>query len=125
MTERQMQLRIGALVLVAIGLFMTFVLSIGQRSALFQERYSLWTSFSATEGLAVGAPVRLAGLTVGNVTRISFGRDPKDRRIAITLHDDSQAFAQLLNRWEGPIKRLCIRMLNDEHKAEDVTQEAF
>lgn len=85
MTERQMQLRIGALVLVAIGLFMIFVLSIGQRSALFQERYSLWTSFSSTEGLAVGAPVRLAGLTVGNVTRVSFGRDPKDRRIAITL----------------------------------------
>ncbi|HSB70019.1 MAG TPA: MlaD family protein [Candidatus Methylomirabilis sp.] len=85
MTERQMQLRIGALVLVAIGLFMTFVLSIGQRSALFQQRYSLWTSFSSTEGLAVGAPVRLAGLTVGNVTRVSFGGDPKDRRIAITL----------------------------------------
>jgi len=85
MTERQMQLRIGALVLVAIALFMGFVLSIGQRSTLFQERYSLVTSFSSTEGLAVGAPVRLAGVTVGNVTRISFGRDPKDRRIAMTL----------------------------------------
>jgi phospholipid/cholesterol/gamma-HCH transport system substrate-binding protein len=85
MTERQMQLRIGALVLVAILLFMGFVLSIGQRSALFQERYSLLTTFSSTEGLAVGAPVRLAGLTVGNVTRISFGRDPKDRRITMTL----------------------------------------
>jgi phospholipid/cholesterol/gamma-HCH transport system substrate-binding protein len=85
MTERQMQLRIGALVLVAIVLFMGFVLSIGQRSTLFQERYSLVTSFSSTEGLAVGAPVRLAGLTVGNITRISFGRDPRDRRIAMTL----------------------------------------
>lgn len=85
MTQRQMQLRIGALVLVAILLFMGFVLSIGQRSALFQERYSLITTFNSTEGLAVGAPVRLAGVTVGNVTRISFGRDPKDRRIAMTL----------------------------------------
>jgi phospholipid/cholesterol/gamma-HCH transport system substrate-binding protein len=85
MTERQMQLRIGALVLVAILLFVGFVLSIGQRSALFQERYSLITTFSSTEGLAVGAPVRLAGVTVGNVTRINFGRDPKDRRIAMTL----------------------------------------
>ena len=85
MTERQMQLRIGALVLVAILLFMGFVLSIGQRSTLFQERYSLLTTFSSTEGLAVGAPVRLAGLTVGNVTRISFGRDPRDRRISMTL----------------------------------------
>lgn len=85
MTERQMQLRIGALVLVAILLFMGFVLSIGRRSALFEERYSLWTSFSSTEGLTVGAPVRLAGVTVGNVTRVAFGRDPKDRRILLTL----------------------------------------
>jgi phospholipid/cholesterol/gamma-HCH transport system substrate-binding protein len=85
MTERQMQLRIGALVLTAILLFMGFVLSVGKRSALFEERYSLWTSFSSTEGLAVGAPVRLAGVTVGNVTRIAFGRDFKDPRIALTL----------------------------------------
>jgi phospholipid/cholesterol/gamma-HCH transport system substrate-binding protein len=85
MTERQMQLRIGALVLTALLLFMGFVLSVGKRSALFEERYSLWTSFSSTEGLAVGAPLRLAGVTVGNVTRIAFGRDLKDRRIALTL----------------------------------------
>jgi len=85
MTERQIQMRIGALVLAAILLFIGFVLSIGRRSALFEERFSLWASFSSTEGLAVGAPVRLAGVTVGNVTRISFGRDPKDRRIVLTL----------------------------------------
>jgi phospholipid/cholesterol/gamma-HCH transport system substrate-binding protein len=85
MTERQMQLRIGALVLTAILLFMGFVLSVGKRSALFEERYSLWTSFSSTEGLAVGAPIRLAGVSVGNVTRIAFGRDLTDRRINLTL----------------------------------------
>ena len=85
MTERQMQVRIGALVLVGIVLFIGFVLSIGKRSALFQEKYSLWSSFSSTEGLAEGSPVRLAGVTVGNVTRISFGREPRDRRITVTL----------------------------------------
>lgn len=85
MTERQMQLRIGALVVTAILLFMAFVLSVGKRSALFEDRYSLWTSFSSTEGLAVGAPIRLAGVTIGNVTRIAFGRDLKDRRIVLTL----------------------------------------
>jgi phospholipid/cholesterol/gamma-HCH transport system substrate-binding protein len=85
MTERQMQVRIGALVLVGILIFFAFVLSIGKRSALFEERYSLWTSFSSSEGLAVGSPVRLAGVTVGNVTHISFGRDPRDRRIVVTL----------------------------------------
>ncbi len=85
MTERQMQLRIGALVLVGIVLFIGFVLSIGKRSTLFQEKYSLWSSFSSTEGLAAGSPVRLAGVTVGNVTGITFGRGPRDRRIAVTL----------------------------------------
>jgi phospholipid/cholesterol/gamma-HCH transport system substrate-binding protein len=80
-----MQLRIGALVLVGIVFFIGFVLSIGRRSTLFQEKYSLWASFSSTEGLAVGSPVRLAGVTVGNVTRIAFGREPRDRRIAVTL----------------------------------------
>ncbi len=85
MTERQMQLRIGTLVLAAILIFMGFVLAIGRRSALFEERYSLWTSFNSTEGVMVGAPVRLAGVTVGNVTRLSFGREPKDRHIILTL----------------------------------------
>lgn len=85
MTERQMELRIGVLVLAAILLFMGFVLSISRRTALFEDRYSLWSSFSSTEGLAQGAPVRLAGVTVGNVTRIAFGRDATDRRIVVTL----------------------------------------
>ena len=85
MTERQMQLRIGALVLAGILLFMGFVLSVGKRSALFEERYSLRSSFTSTEGLAVGSPVRLAGVTVGNVTRIAFGSDPRERRIAVTI----------------------------------------
>ena len=85
MTERQLQLRIGVLILTAILLFVGFVLAIGRRSALFEERYSLWTSFSATEGLGVGASVRLAGVPVGNVTRITFGRDPRERGIIIWL----------------------------------------
>ncbi|HTX54018.1 MAG TPA: MlaD family protein [Candidatus Baltobacteraceae bacterium] len=85
LTERQMQFRIGMLVLVCILLFMGFVLSVGQRSALFEKHYSLWASFSSSEGLADGAPVRLAGVTVGNVTGIAFGRDPKDRRINVTF----------------------------------------
>src|SRR5688572_26754246 len=54
-----------------------------------------------------------------------FGMSDEQAMWRVQMHDDNQAFAQLLTRWEGPIKRLCIRMLNDEHKAEDVTQEAF
>jgi len=35
------------------------------------------------------------------------------------------AFARLVERWQKPIQRLCLRMLGDVHRAEDLTQEAF
>ena len=85
MTQAQMQLRIGVLVLTAILLFMGFVLAVGKRSALFEDRYTLWTSFESTEGLAVGAPVRLAGVTVGTVTQINFSRQLRERSIVLML----------------------------------------
>ena len=39
--------------------------------------------------------------------------------------DDHAAFAQLVQRWEAPIQRLCARMTGDLHRAEDLAQEAF
>lgn len=54
-----------------------------------------------------------------------FGTSDEEAMWRVQMHDDARAFAQLLARWEAPIQRLCIRILGDEHKAEDVTQEAF
>ncbi len=95
MTERQMQLRIGALVLAAILLFVGFVLSIGRRSALFEERYPLVTSFSSSEGLQVGAAVRLAGVTVGTVSQIAFARDKTAGNVLFTLSIERRVQEQI------------------------------
>jgi RNA polymerase sigma-70 factor (ECF subfamily) len=43
----------------------------------------------------------------------------------VQTHDDASAFAQLVKRWESPVRRLCTRITGDEHKAQDLTQEAF
>ena len=43
----------------------------------------------------------------------------------IKLHDDPQAFASLMARWQRPIQRLCFRMTGDMQDAEDLTQTAF
>jgi phospholipid/cholesterol/gamma-HCH transport system substrate-binding protein len=90
MTERESrtQLRVGLFVLAAIILFVAFVLTIGSQTRVFRTGYALRASFSSAEGLIEGAPVRLAGLTVGNVTRIGFGRDPGDKRIVVDLSVD-------------------------------------
>jgi RNA polymerase sigma-70 factor, ECF subfamily len=54
-----------------------------------------------------------------------FGMSDEQAMWRVQMHDDAHAFASLLERWEEPIRHLGIRMLGDEHKAEDVTQEAF
>jgi len=43
----------------------------------------------------------------------------------VQTEDDERAFAQLVRRWEEPLRRLCARMLGDTHRGEDVAQEAF
>ncbi|HTD67093.1 MAG TPA: RNA polymerase sigma factor [Candidatus Limnocylindria bacterium] len=43
----------------------------------------------------------------------------------VQMQDDPEAFAVLVERWEGPIQNLCTRMLGDAHRGEDLAQEAF
>src|SRR5437016_3830380 len=43
----------------------------------------------------------------------------------VQTQEDHHAFAQLVERWEEPIRRLCARMTGDTHRAEDLKQEAF
>jgi RNA polymerase sigma-70 factor (ECF subfamily) len=43
----------------------------------------------------------------------------------VQMHDDAEAFAQLLKRWQAPIERLCTRMIGDGHKGQDLAQETF
>jgi RNA polymerase sigma-70 factor, ECF subfamily len=43
----------------------------------------------------------------------------------VQMQDDAEAFALLVERWEGPIQNLCTRMLGDAHRGEDVAQETF
>ena len=52
---------------------------------------------------------------------------PSDEQIMwrVRSNDDPEAFAQLVNKWQGSIQRLCVRMLGDAHRGEDLAQEAF
>ena len=43
----------------------------------------------------------------------------------VRTDDDSQAFAQLVERWQRPIQNLCTRMTGDSHRGEDLAQETF
>jgi RNA polymerase sigma-70 factor (ECF subfamily) len=43
----------------------------------------------------------------------------------VQRYGDPAAFARLVERWEGPVRRLCARMTGDVHAGEDLAQEAF
>ena len=88
--ELLIKFRVGIFVLVLVVLFVAFVLTIGIQTRLFEDRYTLRAAFRNVQGLVVGAPVRLAGLTVGNVQRISFGPDPVDPRVHVEATIDQQ-----------------------------------
>jgi RNA polymerase sigma-70 factor (ECF subfamily) len=54
--------------------------------------------------------------------------EPSSDEAAMRLvqrHGDPAAFARLVARWEGPVRRLCARMTGDAHAGEDLAQEAF
>ena len=74
------QLRVGITVIVAsltLG-FLLFLMS--GTSGLFTPRIILKSYFDNAEGLRVGAPVRLSGVDIGNVTHIRIVPD-KDKRL--------------------------------------------
>ena len=54
-----------------------------------------------------------------------FSRTDEEAMWRVKTLDDHRAFAQLVERWEGPICQLCIRMTGDVHRGEDLKQETF
>ncbi len=87
--ERLIRLRVGIFVLGLMALFIVFVLTIGSQSRIFERRYSLHTFFGNIEGLNVGAPVRLAGTSVGSVRDITFSQDLTSKKIRVTMNLDA------------------------------------
>jgi phospholipid/cholesterol/gamma-HCH transport system substrate-binding protein len=79
------ELKVGIFVVVILFLFGIGVFVIGSHQKYFQRQYTLWASFSNIQGLIVGAPVSLAGLTVGRVNAIFFPEDPRDKTIKVEL----------------------------------------
>lgn len=79
------ELKVGIFVVVILFLFGVGIFAIGSHQKYFQRQYTLLASFSNIKGLIVGAPVRLAGLTVGRVNAILFPDDPGAKTITVDL----------------------------------------
>jgi phospholipid/cholesterol/gamma-HCH transport system substrate-binding protein len=77
-SPRSIEVKVGMLILTALGLLAVFVLIMGGIN--FQPKYELLVGFDNPGGLQGGAPVRIAGVKVGAVQDLEFvggGKDPK------------------------------------------------
>jgi phospholipid/cholesterol/gamma-HCH transport system substrate-binding protein len=70
MNQRSIEVRVGALILVAVGLVAVFTVLMA--GITFQPTYTVYVSFKNPGGLTSGAPVRISGVKVGHVSDVEF-----------------------------------------------------
>ncbi len=104
--EKSIEVKVGILILVSLGILAVFILVMGGIS--FQKTYTVYVDFDNPGGLQSGAPVRIAGVKVGDVEELEFKGgiiDPQvNRRVLVrakisvqqkvksTIHDDADFY---------------------------------
>lgn len=69
-SPRSIEVKVGILILTAIGLLAAFILVMGGIN--FQPTYKLHVDFDNPGGLQSGAPVKIAGVKVGKINEVEF-----------------------------------------------------
>ena len=107
MSQRSIEVKVGALILVALGLLGGFVVVMGGLS--FEPTLTVYVTFQNPGGLQAGAPVRISGVKVGRVSELEFRggqvdaktHEPEppiravariERRYQAAIHDNSRWF---------------------------------
>ena len=72
-TERQLQFRVGVLVIVAVSVCVGLVVRFGDTHLILKKRYPLTVHLENSGGLYPNAPVTMSGLGIGSVRTIETG----------------------------------------------------
>lgn len=79
------ELRVGAVVLLALIIVLATVFAIGGQRKMFGGKVRYLIHFNSTGGLYVGDPVLLTGVEIGNVSRISFPEEVETQKIVVEI----------------------------------------
>lgn len=82
---RWSQLKVGLTVIVATVSLSVFIFLMGGETGIFTPRITLYTYFDNTEGIKVGDPVALQGLTIGNVKAVHVVPGRAEQPVQITM----------------------------------------
>lgn len=102
------QLKVGAVMLVAIVIIGIAILKLGQAANLFTRRYTLVSFVPGTAGLRVGGQVTVAGQLAGSVKSIEFLPVDADtlRNLRVTVEVDRKVQPQIRRDSEAKLKTL-------------------
>jgi len=85
MDSKIIELKVGVFILIAIIIFFIIVFSIGD-IYIMKPGYYINVIFTFASGITEAAPVRLSGVTVGQVKEISILYDEKDKKTKACVH---------------------------------------
>jgi len=105
--------RVGLVVLLALVFVMFGVLMVGKRAHLFTSKLPYQTQFDSAAGLVSGNPVRLNGVTVGNVLQVNLSPDPADQTVRVVYEVDRKIAPRLRTDTTAAIKT--IGLLGDKY----------
>ncbi|HKW10072.1 MAG TPA: MlaD family protein, partial [Gemmatimonadaceae bacterium] len=102
------QLRVGLVILAALGILTLAVYKLGQAANLFAKRYDLVAFLKEANGLRVGGTVTLAGQLAGTVKKIEFLPVDADtsRNLKITVAVDQDLQQQIRGDSKAQIRTL-------------------
>ena len=108
------QLRVGALILVALAVLTVAVVRLGQAANLFGGRYTLVTFLPNANGLRIGGSVMVAGKLAGTVREIEFLPPDADttRNLRLVLEIDQALQSQV--RGDSRAKLRTLGLLGDK-----------
>ncbi len=85
--ENLKKLLAGIFFIIGIILIVTVVMVIGIEKGFTQPKFSVTVLFKRVDGLSLGAPIRLSGVSVGTVAKIDFLDERIDGRgVRVTLN---------------------------------------
>ncbi len=105
--------RVGLVVLIALAAVATGIFMIGQRANLFKKKLPFETRFESASGLVSGNPVRLNGVTIGNVLEVNLSPDPADRTVRVVYEVNRKIVPRLRTGTRASIKT--IGLLGDKY----------
>ena len=94
--KRWAQLKVGLLAIAALSLLTVLIFFMTSSTGLFTKRSQVYTFLDDSAAIAVSAPVRLNGITVGRVSSIGLsGSSEPNRVVRLTLEVDNSFFPSI------------------------------